>query len=300
MLRPRRFETEIDPGPVQIQARKVAFDVADVPLHWIPGHPAASHVVSVLNLVLPAGERWFVRTFNEALPLVGDAALAEDIRGFIGQEATHADVHDAILHDFMVERGVDPAPILAQVEHVFSRVLAPRESETDPARRHNQLCERLWLIAAIEHYTAVMGDFALNCSWDDHGADPTLSDLFRWHGSEEVEHRSVAHDVATYFDDSYLSRIRAMSLAATMLFVFFQRTAWYLMKTDPDVDAGWWRFNRMRMRDSRLGLLPRYRFLFGTATLSYFRPGYSPEQFGSTAQAVAYLATSPAARAAHL
>jgi predicted metal-dependent hydrolase len=31
-----------------------------------------------------------------------------------------------------------------------------------------------------------------------------------------------------------------------------------------------------------------------------FRPGFSPEQMGSTAQAVAYLASSPAARAAHL
>ena len=32
----------------------------------------------------------------------------------------------------------------------------------------------------------------------------------------------------------------------------------------------------------------------------YFRPGFTPEEMGSTAQAVAYLASSPAARAAHL
>lgn len=299
MLRPRRFDNEIDPGPVQIQARKVHFDVADAPLHWIPGHPVASHVVSVLNIVLPAGERWFVETFNEALPLVKDPKLADDIRGFVGQEATHADVHDQVLHTFMIERGVDPAPILEQIEHVFTNVLAPRHS-ADPAKRMSHLCDRLWLIAAIEHYTAVMGDFALNCTWDDHGANPTLVDMFRWHGSEEVEHRSVAHDVAMYFDSSYLSRIRAMSTAAVMLFVFFQRAAWYLVDTDPDVTANWWTFNRMRMRDSKLGLLPRYRTLFGSSTFAYFRPGYSPEELGSTAQAVAYLAASPAARAAHM
>jgi predicted metal-dependent hydrolase len=46
-------------------------------------------------------------------------------------------------------------------------------------------------------------------------------------------------------------------------------------------------------------LLPLYRTLFGSSTLSYFRPGYSPQDVGSTAQAVAYLASSPAARAAH-
>jgi predicted metal-dependent hydrolase len=56
----------------------------------------------------------------------------------------------------------------------------------------------------------------------------------------------------------------------------------------------------MRARDSKLRLLPTYRNLFGSTTLAYFRPNYSPEDFGSTAQAVAYLATSPAARAAHL
>jgi len=84
------------------------------------------------------------------------------------------------------------------------------------------------------------------------------------------------------------------------LFVFFQRTAWYLVKTDPNTDIGWWKFNRLRMRDSKLALLPKYHKLFGSNTFMYFRPGFSPEQMGSTAQAVAYLASSPAARAAHL
>jgi predicted metal-dependent hydrolase len=54
------------------------------------------------------------------------------------------------------------------------------------------------------------------------------------------------------------------------------------------------------MRDSGLGLLPKFRTLFGAQTMTYFRPGYTPDDMGSTAQAVAYLATSPAARAAHL
>ncbi|MEV3905597.1 metal-dependent hydrolase [Mycobacterium sp. NPDC050551] len=301
MLRPRRFEREIDPGPVQIQARKVHFDVAGVPLHWIPGHPVASHMVSLLNIVLPAAERWFVATYDEALPLVTDARLAEDMRGFIGQEATHADTHDRVLHDFLIDHGVDPAPILDQIEYVFGKVLAPKQFSGPDAerRRLNHLCDRLWLIAAIEHYTAVLGDFSLNCSWDDHGADPTMVDLFRWHGSEEVEHRSVAHDVAVHFHDSYPDRIRAMMIAAPMMLAFFQRGVRHLTTVDPRTEFGWWRLQRLRMRDSKAGLLPRYRRLFGSNTLMYFRPGFTPEHMGSTAQAVAYLASSPAARSAH-
>jgi predicted metal-dependent hydrolase len=298
-VRPDRHEHEHDPGPVQIQARRVHFDATDVPLHWIPDHPVASNFTSLLNVVLPPIERWFVAVFNEALPLVKDPRLAEDMRGFIGQEATHADVHDRVLQDLMTARGIDPKPLLDQVDFIFSRTLAPQPS-LDPERRLSHLCDRLWLIAAIEHYTAVLGDFALNCRWDDYGADPTIADLFRWHGSEEVEHRNVAHDVAVYFHDSYPDRIRSMLIALSMVFVFFQRGSWYLTKADPGLDLSWWKMQRLRALDSKKGLLPKFRKLFGSNTLMYFRPGFSPDEMGSTAQAVAYLASSPAARAARL
>ena len=75
MLRPRRFALEVDPGPVQIQPRKVHFDFSDIPLHWIPGHPVASDMIGLLHIALPAFERWIVATFNEALPMVKDPRL---------------------------------------------------------------------------------------------------------------------------------------------------------------------------------------------------------------------------------
>jgi predicted metal-dependent hydrolase len=105
-----------------------------------------------------------VTTLNEALPLVKDPHLAHDIRGFIGQEAMHADVHKQVLHEYLVVNGIDPRPMLDQVEYAFEKVLAPTTS-TEPKRRLNHLCDRPWLIAAIEHYTAVLGDFALTCAW---------------------------------------------------------------------------------------------------------------------------------------
>ncbi|RUP30680.1 MAG: metal-dependent hydrolase [Mycolicibacterium sp.] len=298
MLRPQRFANEVDPGPVQIQARNVAFETAGKPKDWIPGHPVSSHLVNLLNVMLPAGERWFVEVFNEALPLIKDPKLAEDVRGFIGQEAMHAEAHDTVMHEYMIASGVDVAPLLDQIEFVFKKTLAPSKT-TNPRRKMNHLIERLWLIAAIEHFTAVLGDFVLNCNWDDYDADPTLVDLYRWHGAEEVEHRSVAHDVATYFRDSYLTRVRAMAVAGTGLYVLFQRGMRFLVKSDPQLQLSWWRIQRMRMQDSKLGLLPEYWNLLFVQTLAYFKPSYSPEHMGSTAQAVAYLANSPAARAAH-
>ena len=229
MLRPQRFEHELDPARSRSR-RARSRSTSPACRCWIPGHPVASHMISLLNVVLPAAERWFVATYNEGAATGARPRLAEDIRGFIGQEATHADTHQKILQDFMVARGADVEPLLRQVDYVFSRVLAPTTA-TDPKRRLNHLCDRLWLIAAIEHYTAVLGDFALNCAWDDHGADPTVVDVFRWHGSEEVEHRNVAHDVAVHFHDSYLDRIRSMGLAVALIIGFFQRGVWHLCRT---------------------------------------------------------------------
>ena len=57
-----------------------------------------------------------------------DPKLAEDIRGFIGQEAIHADVHEQALHEFMAEQGFDLKPMLDQVEYVFAKVLGPSTS----------------------------------------------------------------------------------------------------------------------------------------------------------------------------
>ena len=125
MLRPHRFGEEIDPGPVQIQARRVHFDVSGIPIEWIPGHPVASTMINLFNVVLPAAEHWFVKTFNEALPLVTDARLADDMRGFIGQEAMHAAAHDDVIREFLVGNGVDPAPMLELVDYMFEKILAP-------------------------------------------------------------------------------------------------------------------------------------------------------------------------------
>ncbi|MBV8930920.1 MAG: metal-dependent hydrolase, partial [Mycobacteriaceae bacterium] len=131
-MRPLRHE--VDPGPVQIQPRKVHFDFSGIPLHWIPGHPVASDMVGLLNVTLPALERWIVATFNEALPLVKDPRLVEDMRGFIGQESIHADTHERALHEFMVARGIDTKPMVDEIDYVFGKLLSPSASP-NPKRR---------------------------------------------------------------------------------------------------------------------------------------------------------------------
>jgi uncharacterized protein len=288
--------TPAEPDRLVLQPRDVAFDWTGLPLRWIPGEPVAGHVINVLHLLLPEGERWFVETLKQVLPMIRDEALREDVLGFIGQEAIHAEAHQGVL-DHFAGQGLDPGPYVRQMEWLFGRVLGERAGLT-PVRRRQHLIERVAFIAAVEHFTAFLGDWILNADGLDRArVHPGMLDLLRWHGAEEVEHRSVAFDLLRHLDPGYIRRIRAMMVAAPMLVWLWARGARYLVQADPglgpETRATW----RAAGKAARRGLLPGP----GKAArsgLRYLRRGYHPTQEGSTRQAVAYLSTSPAARAA--
>ncbi|MDT7706982.1 MAG: uncharacterized protein QOG20_2589 [Pseudonocardiales bacterium] len=277
---------------IALQARDVAFDWSALPVHWIPGEPFATHLLDVLHLLLPEGERWFVRVFSAALPLVEDPRLAEDVRGFIGQEAMHAASHQGVL-DHFAARGLDTGPYVEQVEWMFRQALGERDLTGDAAREW--LVERVALIAAIEHVTAFLGQWVLGSrGLDAARTDPTMLDLLRWHGAEEVEHRSVAHDLLVHLDSRYSRRVRALLPAVPILFRLWAKGTAFLLARDPEPSRPRWRDLR---RAARLDLCPAAGPLLRSLA-AYLRPGYHPSQHGSTDTAVAYLATSPAARAA--
>jgi predicted metal-dependent hydrolase len=280
-----------EPDRVVLHARNVAFEWSELPHHWIPGEPFATHMINVLHLLLPEGERWFCHVFKQALPLIRDEQIAEDVRGFIGQEAMHAESHQGVLDHFDAH-GVDTRPYVDQIAWLFGKVLGDDVGK----RSRGWLVERTAIVAAIEHFTAFLGQWVLDAEeLDRAGADPTMLDLLRWHGAEEVEHRAVAYDLFTHLDGRYGRRIRAMLIAVPVLAWLWARGVRYLMAHDPQVraTARW----RDWLRGARLGIVPSPVQVL-RALPSYFRPHYHPSQHGSTSQAIHYLATSPAAQAA--
>src|SRR5699024_5886534 len=176
-------------------------------------------------------------------------------------------------------------------------VVGPREGQN--ARRAQQhLLERAALIGGLEHLFAFLGDWILNADLEAHGADPHMLDLFRWHGAEEVEHRNVAHDVVTHLGVGYLRRTIAMVLGVAALLALILRNTRYLVRHDPDLrPRGYLGLGRALAGSMRRGTFPRIPSLLRSAAIC-LRPGYSPEVVGDTAQALAYLAASPSARAA--
>ncbi|MEC3982089.1 metal-dependent hydrolase [Amycolatopsis sp. H20-H5] len=277
-----------------LHARDVRFDWSALPMHWVPAEPQATHTINVLHLALPEGERWFVEVFKQAVPLIRDERLKEDVLGFIGQEAMHAEAHDgAGAH--LEAAGLHIRPFLAQMEWLFRRLLGDRAGLSAKAREE-WLIERLAVIAAIEHYTAFLGQWVLDAeALDRANSDPTMLDLLRWHGAEEVEHRSVAFDLFMHLDGRYNRRVRSMAVVTPVLAWVFLRGTRFLMRNDPTRPGR--ASLRAYRRAAKLGLLPTGKQL-GHEIRPYFRKTYHPAETGNTDQAVAYLASSPAARAA--
>lgn len=287
--------------PYRIAPRRVSFDWRDTPLHWIPGEPTATHVINVLHLLLPAGERWFVKVFKEALPLVRDEELLKDVKGFMGQESTHSAQHSYVL-SHLAAQGLDTGPYLRRVDFLFDVLLGERPPFGLPVSEREWLRWRLSVVAAVEQFTAVLGDWVLGTDdLDRAGPDPVMLDLLRWHGAEEVEHRAVAFDMYEHCGGEdpgrYARRLLGMAVAAPWLAYLWATGAAYLIRNDPKL-AGRLRYGlRAHNRAVTKGLLPTWREL-GSAVPRYVRRSYHPSQEGSLRRAVDYLATSPAARAA--
>lgn len=282
---------DLERGDLEIKPRRVRFSWESTPLHWVPGDPYSTHIINSLHLLLPAGERWFVHVFKQALPYITDPVLKEQVKGFMGQEGTHAVAHQRVL-EHMKEQGLDPAPFVEYVEWTFERALG--DDTLPPALGRFWLKERLAMIAAIEHYTAVLGQWILDARpLDEAGADAVMMDLLRWHGAEEVEHRSVAFDLFMHLDGGYPRRVRTMAGAAAGIIFLIKRGASFLMAHDPVV-AGRvglkWTHYFMRARQGRL---PTLRSLV-LAGPRYLRPGFHPSQEGDLRQALDYIAVSPA------
>jgi uncharacterized protein len=287
---------EFAPEEVALRPRNVQFDLAVPPLHWIPGDPYAAHAVTSLNLLLPVAERWFSKLLSDALEYVRDEHLREEIIGFIGQEAVHAKVHDDVLIQYLRRHGIDPEPFQHQLEWVVGQY-DQRVSRATPVHRRKALASGTHALSAAEHYTGVLGHWALNNRWDEIGVDPTLADLYRWHGAEEVEHRHVSFNVAKYFGMDYFAQASAGILTSFVFFAMVLRGMKFLVHEDPALpNLGYVRMLWKLRKSGKTGAVPTIGFLVRSG-LTLLRRDYNPADEGSTAQAVAYLAGSPAARA---
>jgi predicted metal-dependent hydrolase len=235
----------------------------DIPLHWNGEDILATHMVNALNLLFPAGERYFIRTVRPFLERITDPELRKQANAFIAQEVQHGREHERFF-DILEAQGFGLAPFLKLYQRVAFGLIEPACSPK----------LRLAVTAAVEHYTAAFAEEAL-CYWLPRArAHPVMADLYRWHALEEIEHKSVAYDVLQAVAPGYARRLAGLLIATTTLGGFWFLGTAALLRMDRQARP------RKLLHQLRHGEMLKVlsRGTMGRAFVRYLRPGFHPSQ----------------------
>jgi len=180
MNAPTRFD-HVTPADLTITPRDRRFGRGEAtPRWWHGGRAADTALYNALSATFPIGEAFFVesvKAFRDGAP----EPLASEIRAFTRQEVIHSREHLAF-NRRAADAGYDLTPLEAQVE----RRLALTRSRPPIVS--------LAATMALEHFTAILAHELLADPRHLAGADPATADLWRWHATEEIEHKGVAYD----------------------------------------------------------------------------------------------------------
>ena len=154
----------------------------ELPLYWYQTDPLLTSFFTALSTILPDGEKFMIDTLREARDHVQNAELKIDITGFIGQEA-----HHSLAHSIVNKTGLDHQIDIPAMEKDFrERVLK--------SLYQGSLAERLAFGAAIEHFTAIFGEYVLSNPDSLTNMPEVMHAFILWHAIEELEHKSVVFD----------------------------------------------------------------------------------------------------------
>lgn len=254
---------------------KFVFD--HVPKYWIFESPLASAIVNGVNLLFPAGERFFIRSVQHYMNQITDEELKAQIKGFFGQEGRHAGAHEKYF-DRLRQHGFDIDGLLKTYEHLAFDII---EKASPPVLR-------LSVTVALEHFTAIMAERAFEDRILDF-ADPAMRDLLYWHASEEIEHKAVAFDVLKQVDPRYSIRFAGMILASTLLAGFWTWATLRLLSDDKEFAQKSSASDVKRIAAERVNFIHK---VFVGGILDYLRPSFHPNDKDTSKLAETYLAAA--------
>ncbi|HEX4351929.1 MAG TPA: metal-dependent hydrolase [Polyangiales bacterium] len=258
---------------MSIAARNLRFELSDdIANHWAPEHPEFSHIANAFMAALPYLEPYFIHNIRQAAEQLDDEALKADVRGFIAQEARHAQQH---------KRWNE---VIARRFPGFDRLERALKNRLSESKRTHSLAFRMAYTAGYEAFTYQLVCCIMNQRkrWL-HGADPRLLGMLSWHAAEEVEHKSVAFDVFQAIDGGYAMRIFGYVVALVRSIADIHEMTDHMLSADQTVDP---RQSRRRLRAVRIALLKE----LGPELLHYFKPNYSPSEHEDPALLKAWLA----------
>lgn len=213
------------PEELALIVRNERFDrKAMVPRHWHSGDPVATAWYNSVSASLPRGEAFFIdtmRDFRDEVP----PKLAREIKAFATQEINHTREHVAF-NRLISDHGYNVESIDQGIQAMLSLVEGrPKEFN-------------LAITIALEHFAAIISRHLLTHPRYLDGADKVAADIWKWHATEEVEHKGITYDVWLYAtkDWSRWKRYRVKTLIALLItrkyFKNRRRDAYGLMAQD--------------------------------------------------------------------
>jgi len=268
-------------GRPTITPRTPGLALAGVPRDWFGGEVVATHMVNGINLLFPAGERFFVRSVHHYLDRITDPELLAAVRGFSQQEGRHARAHEQFFATLRAQ-GYRIDGFLRAYQWLAYRVI---ERLAPPALR-------LSATAACEHFTAIMAEAAAG-ELPLELAHPALRQLLYWHAAEELEHKSVAFDVLEQVAPSYPVRIAGLAVTTAMLGGLWWAAMMMLLAQDRVTPVGAVRRLRALRRETRQPSVLRRVFARGIGM--YLRRDFHPDRHDNYHLAGELLARAAAA-----
>ena len=248
---------------MSLTVRKMRFDIDDdMDMLFVKNDPEASCYLNAISLLLPYLEPYIIRSFKQALPLVSDNELRNNMELFIKQEAQHFQQHQR--YNEVVRKhypGVEKFEV--KIKEDFDSFL-----------EHEDIKFNIGYVEGFEALTTGMSIIALDggmCS----RAEGTAGDLFCWHFCEEVEHRTIAYDVYHNLYNGYWHRAKMTAFALKHMGIFIKNVMGIMLKQESTrINA---EYNGITGKLERINRFMSKEFWpYSKATLRPFNPKYSP------------------------
>lgn len=262
------------------------------PRFWNGNDAFRTSFANALSMSFPFGEQFFIDSVKAGLDHLPDTVdtqtLREGIRKFIGQEATHRQMHK--LYNAQLEK---------QGYRNMWEPRVARRIEIARSRLKRKCVEKVYLhelaiTCAVEHLTAILGDITLARQGDVHdwfyNACEPMKTLWHWHAAEESEHKSMAFDLYLSLGGDYAMRIYWYRRFLLFFLIDLARQITYNLWRDST-----WKYPSTWMSGAKF-IWGRHGLLRSTwAQLKdYFRSDFHPEQQGDSALAQNWLNSNQA------
>ncbi len=177
-----------------------------------------------LSMTLPYLEPYLIRTMRVALEFATDERIKRDVRQFIGQEAQHFRQHRK-LNDILRATYPEYAG-LKKIED---------DMEAD-YQRYTKTMSLRFNLAYAEGFEAATCALARQGLDAPQPSDSGMQRLFKWHATEEVEHRTVTFDIYHHLYGGYFYRLIGGMYGQYHFFKYVFRFAKFIRENCPDKD----------------------------------------------------------------